>query len=422
MTRLITLLAMATLLVGAPARAESTAYFLGGETELLQLRIEDLSVEALWKLDWTKGLGDRFPPRSEGRPYVGGVAFSPDGQDVYLVVPTSIPERVEEPTGFRILYVKLPRWDKVEAEYTVPVRTVSSPYITLGPDGREVYVQYEFPRQGDSTSDGKFVDEIRVLSGEDLHEVRSYRAQAPMNSLKLAPGRAYPFFTADTYFPPNSDDAYDKGRLISFSDGTYQGRRIDFNAFLSADQEGRLVKRYGTNQKTQRSRGYFIPVDAVGRWVLLLAQGTPQDGSSTDLRVVVDLSARKALHFIETPPASADLLPDGRLLVRPLRPPKDGTEQRDRAHWQATGEAWIFDPATGDRVATFSADLLAGEAEGISFICADPTVEHLFFTSPHGLSRRLAVLTLTTGRAQRLAVDFWPAANTPCIFLDEDSR
>ncbi len=422
MTRLITLLAMVTLVVGTPVQAVSTVYFLDGGTELLQLRLEDLSVEALWKLDWTKELGDRFPPRSEGRPYVGGVAFSQDGQDVYLVVPANIPERIEEPTSFRILYVRLPHWDKVEAEYTVPVQTASSPCITLGPDGREVYVQYELPRQGDSTAGGEFVNEIRVLSGKDLHEVRSYRAQAPLDSLKLAPGQAYPFFTANTYFPPNGDEAYDKGRFISFSEGTYQGRRIDFNAFLSADQRNHLVSRYGINQQTRRSRGYFVPVDAVGRWVLLLAQGTPQDGSSTDLRVVVDLSARKAFHLIETPPATADLLPDGRVLVRPLRPPKDGNEQGDRAHWLATGEVWIYDPATGNRVATFSSDLLAGEVESISFICADPAVEHLFFTSPHGLSRRLAVLTLTTGQAQRFAVDFWPAANTPCIFLDEDGR
>jgi hypothetical protein len=405
-----------SLVLTSPAKAVPYAYFVNAEGQLLKLRLDDLSVAALWPLDQTRELGAQFPARNAKGTFLPDLAFDPRLADVYLVVPSEASINSQQPILYRVIRVRLPVWGDVGAQYPLPVRTFTAPRIALGPNGRELYVEYDDP--SNSSAGDLFVDEIRVLERVSLRELRSYRSEAPRDPLRLSPGQAYPFFAPETYFPPESETAYGEGRLIQFTESEYRAEWLNFDDYLTAVQRDRLFKKFGVNPQNQRPRVYLASMDAVGRWALLWAKGMPQDETPTDIFVVVDLVARKAVGLIEIPFSVANLLPDGRVLARRLRSPDRG-DTGNRGSWSATGEAWIYDPSTGSRIGSFASELLVGGRDEVSFRCAEPTGRFLFFSVVRDERVWLVSIDARSGKARIVNADFWPGDGTMCIFTDE---
>ena len=387
---------------------------------MLALNSSDLSVEALWSLDAVQGLGDRFPPAGGNGAGLEDVAFAPDLQDVYLVVPAEAPAEPGEAVRFRVLRVRLPRWERVEAEYALPVALETPPAIALRPDRGELYVEYQDPR-ATAASPGEFIRQIRVLDRLQLHELRTLRSETPSDALRLPAGKGYPIFSSATHFLPGTDVAYERGRLIRFADATYSADLLDFYDFLSPAQKAALAQRYAVDPQSQRPRMYFAPMDAADRWALLWAQGAPQSAAAGDLYAVVDLVGRTAVGMFETPFAAADLLPDGRVVARELRPPATaGAAAAGRRNdWAATGQGWVIDPKSGARVASFASDLLAGRSDQVALRCAAPAGDVLFFGVERRGRQQLVALDAKSGKARLVEADFAPDQGTRCLFVDD---
>lgn len=404
------------LAVAARVEAVQYAYVLDSQTHLLKLNLKDLSVAALWFLDEVKDLGSRFPPRSVEWTYVADLAFGRDAGDVYLEFPGETGVAEDQPILFKVVRIRLPRWDAVQAEYDLPVRLVGGPHLALNPESRELYVEYTKPTSKESAS--VFLGEVHVLDGFSLRELRTYQAQAPRDPRQLGPGQTYPFFGEGTRFLPATDLAYQGGRLIRFSGSTFTAERISFYDLLSPEAKAQLAQRFTLDPQSQQPRVALTPIESVGRWALAWARGIARGALKTDLYVVLDLVARTASSLLETPFGEANLLSDGSVLVRDLKPPLQGN-LGDRDTWSATGTVSVYDPAEGKKVKSFDEKLLAGESRSISFLCSAPEADVVFFTVAEGDARRLAVLRLSTGTMEVVKADFWPDRNTRCFFADE---
>lgn len=408
-----------TLVVGlgaAPAVASPRVYLVSSTARLLELKLDPLEVAALWSLDRVKGVGERFPPRSVEGTYLAGVAFAPDLGDVYLVVPADAPPEVGQPTAFRILRVRLPRWDAVQAEYQLPVALEEPPAIALRADHDELYVEYQDPGATAAAGD-RFVREVRVLDRFALHELRTLHSEMPLDSLQLPAGQSYPFFSPATHFLPGTDVAYDHGTLIHFADERYSGEPFDFRAALSPEQASRMAGRFGADPRTGSPRVGFASVDAVGRWALARAVGV-QPEPAGEVLAVADVVKGEVVGLLEVPASAANLLPDGRVLVRELLSPPEG-RQVSRSLLRTSGKVEIFDPTTGGRVGGFADELLSGKLDDVDYLCATPSSDVLFFRTVRQLRSQLVLADVERGEVHLAGADFAPDRATRCLFVDE---
>jgi hypothetical protein len=411
---LLSVVCLSTL--GSVCRAApSQGFLLNSAVQLLGIKPETRSVTALWDLDAIKGLGELFPTRSVGGTYLGGVAFASDLEDVYLVVPTEIPDEADGPTHFAVVRIRLPRWDSVQAEYRISTALNEAPAIAFRDDSHELYMEYQDPK-ATAASSGGLVREIRVLDRFDLHKIRSLHSESPPRAYLLPRGQAYPFFTADTFFVPGTDIAYNRGNIIHFTEGRYSAKPFDFGGSLTADVASRLEHAFVSDQLDDTSNVGLQAVDGEGRWALARGIGTRRSGAGESY-VVVDLTTSLSVGMVDAPPSVARLLPDGRVLVQELVPTPGGAVV-SRSVVRTTGRVWIYDPVTGSRTAAFSGDQLKGSLDEVYFVCATPSADVLFF---RGVNGGHSVLLSVDAKSEGLEVvesDFIPDRLTKCIFVD----
>lgn len=388
----------------APAAAASIYLFdeVGGG--FLELSTDPWRVSSLWSLEEVAGLAPRVPRGPIDGPRLEDLAYDPEYQRLFLVLPDDAEVDEDGAKAFRVVLASLPRFD-VMAELRLPQKLVVAPRLLLRPRHGELFVQWEDREAARAAGGEVSATVITVLGRTDLKPRRTLRSEIPRAEAASTPA---PIFFPWARFDPAEERIYAGNKVLRFTDDGVVAEMPDLLRGLDAQTWERLKQRYPDHPRTGKPWIRRVLADAAGDLGLVHLSGDPQTDSVETLWVT-DLRSGSGDTFIEVPPSRSTFVAGGRrILAQEVTPLVPGTAQ------SATGRVRIYDTDSGELRQELSSELLAGSVRVVHWLCDAPDGDGMLWRGGDG---RPVLVEPERGRAEALRVDFSPSPRLGCVVV-----